>query len=202
MLRYLREERRIGDDEIRALRFGFVPPRFDGHELSGRLVMPLFDPYGELVAITSRDVRPDSEFKHWHESFEKTHYVYGLNVAKRAIIEKKKVIVVEGQFDTAYLHTLGAGFTVGILGSALSFMHATLLLRYCSEIYLLFDGDKGGREATERSMQMYRDKRLDKHHIKFYPVVTPWGKDPDDLTAPEIVELCKTAKEKSEKDNA
>jgi DNA primase len=195
-LAYLRT-RKISDSQIQAMRFGFMPSRIRDHELSGRLVMPLYDSYGELVAISSRDIRPNAERKHWHESFDKRCHVYGLDLAKKAMMQHNRVVVVEGQFDVGYMRSIGFEFTVGVLGTALTLFHASLLARYCSNIYLFFDGDKGGHEATARSMKLYRERNLKADEVRFIPVDTPDDKDPDDLTRDQMIDLFTSANRKS-----
>jgi DNA primase len=190
------------------MRFGYVPVRAKNYflsknlfDFSGRLIMPLFDPYGSLVVITTRDLRPqavEDKTAHLHETFDKRHYLYGLDTAKKHMIAKKSVIVVEGQFDVGYLRTVGFRNTVGMLGTALSHRQASLLARYCDDVYLLFDGDNAGRQATRKSMELYRNAGLRLTGLTFIPVDTPEGKDPDDLSADEVTSLCENAKVMSE----
>lgn len=161
--------------------------------------MPLYDPYGELVAVTSRDTRPSDDpnlRKHWHESFEKGLYLYGFDLAKTEIIAKQAVVVVEGQFDVAYLRSIGIRHVVAAMGGVLSQRHASLLARYCSKVFLFFDGDEGGRKATQRAMQLHYDRDLNSIGIEYFPVNTPNGKDPDDFDLPEVISLCRSAMQK------
>ena len=187
------------------MRFGYVPLRVkryfhdnDLPDVSGRIIMPLFDLYGELVAVTTRDMR-DAEDpyykKHWHESFEKGQYLFGMDLARREIVSKKAALVVEGQFDVAYLRSIGIGHVVAAMGGVLSSRHASLLARYCSTVYLFFDGDEGGRKATQRAMQMHDERGLDGLGITYIPVNTPAGKDPDDFDLRQVISLCRTARE-------
>jgi DNA primase len=185
---YLRMQRDIPETISKMMGFGYVPKRARryclsslGFDLSGRLIMPLWDSHKKLVAVTSRDMDPDSNLKHWHESFDKTMYLYGLDTAKQAISEQDSAIVVEGQFDVARLRTLGFSNSVAILGSAMSLIQAALLSRYCSHVYLMFDGDAGGEGATSRSMKMFYENHLGSMDMRFFPCELPEGKDPDDM---------------------
>ncbi len=200
-LDYLRTKRRLSDEVIKEMRFGYVPQRTKPYfvknrlaDVSGRIIMPMFDAFGELLVLTTRDLRPDADTPFYHERFEKKRHLFGLHLAKDSIIKHKKVIVVEGQFDAAYLRSLGFTFTVAMLGSALSFTQATLLSRYCSEIYLFFDGDLTGRNATTKSVNMARDRGLGQWGITFVPVWTPEDKDPDEFDKSQIISLCKQAR--------
>lgn len=160
--------------------------------------MPLFDYNNELISITSRDIEAPKEYQHWHESFDKLNYLYGLNVAKQHIIRTKKAIIVEGQFDVTYLHTAGFNMTVGLCGSSISIVHVTKLARYCSEIYLVLDPDTSGEEAVKRASDMFHKYDLGKHcpdvkhncraghgggghDITIIPVSLPDDLDPDEF---------------------
>jgi len=149
--------------------------------------MPLEDPYGNLIVLTTRDFRTkDPNLKpHLHEVFEKRRYLYGLSVAKQHIIKTQKAIIVEGQFDTTVLHTYWFEMTVGVLGSAFSFDHVCLLRRYCKEIYFMFDSDDAGDASRNRIMELYREKCLSSFDVSFIPVRLPAPSgskvDPDDF---------------------
>lgn len=128
----------------------------DPHEFSGRLVIPIKDQYGELVALSSRDLHQKSFMKFFHESFNKSIYLYGLDIAKEEIIKKNKVIIVEGQFDCIYLQMNGFKNTIGILGSAFHIQQLSLIRRYCDQIYFLLDGDKSGKRAASKAIKQYK----------------------------------------------
>lgn len=186
-LKYLRETRRLTDDVIKSFRFGYCPRRAR-HDWAGRLIMPLFDPYENLVVLTTREFRTIDKDKmpHLHEKFDKKRYLFGIDIAKQHIISANKAIIVEGQFDTTFLHSCGINMTVGVLGSALSFDHISQLRRYCSEYYLVFDNDDAGLSSLERAMDMYHSKYLVGYGIIFVPVILPKPAgskkmDPDDF---------------------
>ena len=186
---YLRQTRKLSDDVLKSLRFGYYPARLKnrGHDWAGRLIMPLYDQHDQLIVLTSRDFRCTDKTKmpHLHEEFNKKLFLYGMNVAKQNIIKQQKAIVVEGQFDTACSHTYGFNFTVGILGSAFSLYHLCILARYTQDIFLVFDSDDAGLKNLSRSMKMYQNYGLETLDIKFIPVCIPKHKDPDEFLRQE-----------------
>ena len=200
----MRDERGLSDDVIERFQIGYCPSSVE-HELSGRIITPIFDPYGNLVALSTRHLDRKKDF--WHESFDKHFYLYGLHLAKSSIVMSQKAILVEGEFDVAYLHSKGATMTVGCCGSAFSVFQASLLGRYCSEIYLVFDSDVSkkpgvlgsGQRAMKRAMEMQAEILRD---MKFIPVLLPYGKDPDDFVKEHGIqsfsELLKESKENVE----
>jgi len=203
-LDYLKEERGLSESVIERFQIGYCPPDVE-HELSGRIITPIFDPYGKVVALSTRHLDRKKDF--WHESFDKHFYLYGLHLAKSSIIKNRRAILVEGEFDVAYLHSRGADMTVGCCGSAFSVFQASTLGRYCSEIYLVFDSDVSkkpgmlgsGQRAIQRAMEMQKEILMD---MKFIPVHLPLGEDPDDFVKANGIkafsELLRESKENAE----
>lgn len=180
VLNFLKNERHLSDFVIKQFKFGWCPKDIV-HELSGRVIMPFFDSYGEeIIAFTSRDFDAPKQFQHWHETFDKSDYLYGLHIAKKPIIKNNLAIVVEGQFDVTCLHGYGLNNTVGVCGSSLSITQMILLRRYCSRVVLIFDPDKSGDSATSRTINMFKQWRLEKN-AQLYAIKLPGGLDPDEF---------------------
>lgn len=180
-LAYLRDKRHLSDETIRLFGFGYIPLHAR-HDWSERVIMPLNDPYGNLVVLTSRKLSGDKKYSHLHETFDKRYYLFGLDLARKFILKKNKAIIVEGQFDVAYLRSRGIQTVVGVLGSAFTMEHACILRRYCTEVYLVFDGDTSGESTLQRSMEMMKEECVEQNfNMKFIPVRLPSSlPDPDD----------------------
>jgi len=187
VLDYLKDVRKFDDNILKKFSIGYVPDgvknRFGNpHEFSGRMVIPIFNQYGDLVAYSSRDWRKDAKYPFWHESYQKSLYVYGLYLAKRYIIENKKAILVEGEFDVMKLHQVGVLCAVGICGSAPQLSQISLLRRYCKEIFLVFDSDTAGEQAANR---IKKSEIFKYFHViydtEIIPVKLPGKLDPDDF---------------------
>ena len=191
---YLKSNARHFDDvaikmAVDKFSIGYVPDNIlnvNGtlHEFAGRLLIPIYDAYNTLVALSSRNFRQNAKMKFFHESFAKKNILYGFNVAKNSIIKHKMAIVVEGEFDVQYLHYKGFDFTVGILGSALSLSHIAMLSRYCREIFVVMDGDLAGLTATKKIIDNSLSKKIDAlqyYNISVIPVALPDKTDPDDF---------------------
>jgi DNA primase len=178
-LTYLREKRHLSDEVIRRFQLGYCP-REENHFLAGRVLMPVFDAHGQIIAISTRDYEAPKQYQHWHESFDKLNHLYGLDVAKRFAQWNRTVIVVEGQFDVMCLHSYGLPMTVGVFGTSFSIMHVARLARYCSDFYLVFDDDTSGDAGKDRAAKLYNDYSLANYGINFFPVTLPERLDPDD----------------------
>lgn len=179
-LDYLIQKRKLSESVIEDFDIGYCPSDVD-HQLAGRIITPIYDAYKNLIVLSTRHIDESRSDRFWHETFSKSRNVYGLCYAQRTMIKTGKLILVEGEMDVIALHSNGFTMTVGICGKALSLFQISLLSRYCSNFYLVFDGDNPGKNAIERALKMYKDNYLDCYGIKFIPVYLPDNLDPDDF---------------------
>lgn len=156
--RWLTETRGLDVQTISDFRLGYVPLNVD-HAFAGRIVIPIFDSYGKLLALSVRPATNDEAIldeykKYWNESYEKGWNLFGLNLARLSIIKKGFVILVEGQFDVMAMHSYGFTNTVGVLGGAFTPMQAQLLKLWTDQIVLMFDGDTPGKNHALRCLEV------------------------------------------------
>ncbi|HUS50382.1 MAG TPA: toprim domain-containing protein [Candidatus Paceibacterota bacterium] len=176
-LNYLKNKRKLSDEIIERFDFGYCPSNID-HQLNGRIITPIYDVHKNLVALSTRSLEIAKKF--WHESFDKSLYLYGLCYAKEEMMRCKKAILVEGEFDVAFLHSNGFEMAVGVCGSSFSLIQAGLLLRYCNEVFVVLDGDESGKKSTQRILDFYKKNNLNSYDVKYVPVYLPDNLDPDD----------------------
>jgi DNA primase len=178
-LDYLMNVRKLSRKTIDDFDIGYCP-RSANHQVYGRIITPIYDAYKNLVAVSTRTPYP-SKLRFWHEHFDKGSHLYGLHLAKQSITRSNKVILVEGEFDVASLHSNGFNMTVGVCGSALTLFQIALLSKYTSRFYIMFDGDEPGLRAKERAREMYNKYFLKSYNIHFIYVDVPEKLDPDDF---------------------
>jgi DNA primase catalytic core len=193
-LDYLCGQRQIPWELIQKYEIGYVPSHIP-HQLSGRIIFPVRDPSGNLIALASRKV-VDSAYSHlpdyWHEHFEKSFYLYGMPHAKPGIRHVRYALVVEGQFDVLQLCRFGFVNTVGLMGTSLHATQIAVLLRYCHDIVLLLDNDenRSGHKAAERILTDFKDLGdgtmsrpgyIIGSTISIIPIVLPEQSDPDEF---------------------
>lgn len=181
-LSYLFDKRKFSIDTLKEFSIGYVPYHVkndDGnrHELAGKITYPIYDPYNELVAVSSRNWREGAKQKFWHESFDKPFYLYGFNIAKKYIQKYRKVVLVEGEHDTMSMHKGGIKVTCGILGSSPQIFQIAMLMRYCDEIYTLFDSDTAGDRARDAMVKLWDEYNLRGYGLNFYNVELPHAKE-------------------------
>lgn len=142
--------------------------------LSGRLIFPIFDTYGRIIALSGRVIHDNQKPKYFNTVFQKGKNLYGLNFACKEILQKNFVIVVEGYMDVIASHRVQIENIVAVMGTAFRTEHAILLARYANQGFLLLDDDEAGRRSTERCMK----KQIDPLIIKIAPKNLP-GKTKD-----------------------
>lgn len=197
-LEYLKEKRRFSDEVIDKFNIGYCPANIN-HQLKGRLITPIYSTYGELAALSTRMMDKNVSNRFWHESFDKRTYLYALNFAKDSITKFNKCILMEGEFDVCAFHSWGLPIAVGVCGSSFTLFQTSMLLKCCSEIYLMFDGDEAGKAATQRALKIYKEYNLKHFGINFIPVKLPEKTDPDeylfDIGKRGIIDKLKQSKE-------
>ena len=150
----------------------------------GRLMFPIFDAMGKLIAFGGRIIgdglpkyvnSPDSVV------YSKQRNLYALNFAKQA--KMKQIIVVEGYMDVISMHQAGVTNAVASLGTALTERHLDLLERYCEEVILFYDSDRAGQAAAVRGLKMLmaRKKKHSAMTTQVRVAKVPNGKDPDEF---------------------
>lgn len=122
-----------------------------------RIMFPIINPKGKVVGFGGR-VMDDSLPKYLNspetDVFNKSHILYGLNLAKNHKGTKKQLIITEGYMDVIALHTKGVTNAVATLGTALTTDHARLMRRYADEVLLCFDSDVAGQNAALKSIDV------------------------------------------------
>ena len=145
-----------------------------------RLIFPIFDAIGRPIAFGARKLRDEDEPKYLNSPetplFHKSSTLYGLHAAKKAIIDTKTAVLVEGYTDVIACHQAGASNVVAALGTALTPEHVRELRRYCEQVVLVMDGDAAGQKAADRAIQVFLNGELD-----VAIAVIPGRQDPDEL---------------------
>ena len=138
---------------------GLVIAGDKGHydRFRGRLIFPICDEQGRVVGFSGRVLSTEQKGGKYINSpetpiFSKSRIIYGLDKAKRPILDTKSSIVCEGQLDTIACHLAGIENSVAPQGTALTADHARILKRYAEEVVLCFDSDSAGQQAALRSL--------------------------------------------------
>lgn len=154
----------------------------DSAFFSDRLMFPIFDREGDVVAMGGRFLRGDAEKspKYLNSGdliqYKKGSTLYAFNFAKASVREKKKVIFCEGYMDCIAYHQCGLTWAVAPLGTSLTDEQILLVKNFAEEIFLSFDSDGAGQKATRRAILMCR-----RHGIPARVIQIEGGKDPAEI---------------------
>ena len=145
----------------------------------GRLMFPIIDVRGNIIAFGGRIIKNDSESAKYLNSpetliFNKRKNLFGLNLAKKT--KHSFFILVEGNIDVVALHQYGFDNAVASLGTSLTEEQAALLSRYTEQIVLIYDGDTAGQRATQRAIPILEKAGLDVKVLQLRD-----AKDPDEF---------------------
>ena len=142
-----------------------------------RLMIPTYATTGEAVAFGGRAL-DGKEPKYLNTSttpvYTKGRGLYALNVARRAAAAKDGLVVVEGYLDCIALHQGGFPNAVASLGTAFTAQQAADLRKYAERIFLCFDADTAGANATVKSIDVLNDAGCAPFIVQLPP-----GEDPD-----------------------
>lgn len=156
---------------------------------SGRLLWPIRDSASSVLGFGGRrifdDDRLPAKYINTPETpvYKKSHVLYGLDLARRAIGKRAQAVVVEGYTDVMAAHLSGVDTAVASCGTAFGDDHARMLQRLLGthdglhgEVVFTFDGDTAGQKAALKVFQGDHN-----FMVQTYVAVEPSGLDPCDL---------------------
>ncbi|MCR5495476.1 MAG: DNA primase [Treponema sp.] len=148
---------------------------------SNRLIFPIFNRQGQMVAFGGRQLDNDPNSPKYLNSgdllqYKKGETLYAFNFAKKAIKENKKVIFCEGYMDCIAYHQCGIEYAVAPLGTSLTEDQIKIIKPFVEEVLLSFDSDGAGQKATLRAIYMLRKASLSVRVIRIQG-----GKDPAEI---------------------
>ena len=202
------ESRGLGEAVCREFRLGLSPGTglaqkarekgFTADELRGagltnargndyfpqRLMFPLADARGRIVGFQARKLHDDDPLRGKYvnspegELFHKSAILYGLDLARTTIAKQERAVVVEGNTDVIALRQAGFEPVVASMGTALTERQLQELQRLTRRLYLCFDSDAAGEDATLRGMELATTLGFDVRVVSL-----PKGQDPADAPA-------------------
>ncbi len=152
----------------------------------GRVMFPIEDYRGKLVGFGGRIIgKGEPKYLNSPETklFHKGSELYGLHRARREMGQREEAIVVEGYMDVVGLAQCGVKNAVATLGTATTPAHLQRLFRAASKVAFCFDGDRAGRKAAWRALEVALPFMEDGRQIRF--LMMPDGEDPDSLIRKE-----------------
>ena len=172
----------------------------------GRLIVPIRDARGKVIAFGGRAMRADQPGKYVNSPttplFNKSATLYALDVARPAIRSEGVAVIVEGYFDAIASHQAGITNVVASMGTALTAEQYLRLQNLKIErVIVAFDGDPAGQRSAERRgrdllplLQRHSGRAGSgqvgtRGYATLYVTVLPDGMDPDDLARADPARL-------------
>jgi DNA primase len=171
----------------RLLAVGLVIRKDNGNHYDrfrDRIMFPIRDSRGRCIGFGGRVMgKEEPKYLNSPETvlFHKGHELYGLFEARQALRNIERMVVVEGYMDVIGLARHGIDFSAATLGTATTEEHLNRLFRLCDEIHFCFDGDRAGRAAAWRALEIALPQIREGRQIRF--VFLPDGQDPDSYVA-------------------
>ncbi len=140
------------------------------------------DELGRAVGFSGRILKADDKaggkYVNTPETpvFRKSRILFGLDKAKREILDARQALLVEGQIDCIRCHLGGFKTAVASQGTAFTEEHARLLKRYADHVVIVLDADAAGQKAALRSSEL-----LIAEGLAVSLAALPKGEDPDTL---------------------
>jgi DNA primase len=158
----------------------------------GRLIWPIRDLSGDVIAFGARKLSANDNGPKYLNTpetpiFKKSSVLYGADLAKRDIAQRRQAVIVEGYTDVMACHLAGVTTAVATSGTSFGEGHVAILRRLImdddrlrGEVIFTFDGDAAGRRAALRAFGME-----ERFKTQTYIAVQPDGMDPCDLRVKE-----------------
>lgn len=147
-----------------------------------RIMFPLSDDTGRVIAFSGRlwresaeGAKPQGKYKNSRSTvlFNKSYELYHLDKAKQVAKKKHELYLMEGFMDVIAAYRAGIENAVASMGTALTQEHVAHLSKFTKKVILAYDGDKAGRLATAKALEV-----LEKQDVEVVQI--PDQMDPDE----------------------
>ena len=147
-----------------------------------RIMFPLSDDTGRVIAFSGRlwrdqaeGTKPQGKYKNSRSTllFNKSYELYHLDKAKQVAKKNHELYLMEGFMDVIAAYRAGIENAVASMGTALTREHVAHLSKFTKKVILAYDGDKAGRLATAKALEV-----LEKLEVEVVQI--PDRMDPDE----------------------
>ena len=147
-----------------------------------RIMFPLSDDTGRVIAFSGRlwreqaeGTKPQGKYKNSRSTllFNKSYELYHLDKAKQIAKKNHELYLMEGFMDVIAAYRAGIENAVASMGTALTREHVAHLSKFTKKVILAYDGDKAGRLATAKALEV-----LEKLEVEVVQI--PDRMDPDE----------------------
>ena len=120
-----------------------------------RIMFPIFNTSNKVIAFGGRvfGVNDPAKYMNSPETplYHKSEIFYGINLSRDIIHKENCAILVEGYTDVIQLFQAGIKNVIAVSGTAFTEQHVNQIRRLTSKVFLAYDGDSAGTNATLRA---------------------------------------------------
>ena len=161
------------------IKIGLVSSKTKDDIYKSRIIFPIKTISGRTAGFGARTLKSNTKSAKYinspeSEIYNKSKILFGLSKSKNEIVKKDNCFVVEGYTDVMRFHQKGVKNVVSSSGTTLSKDQINIIRRLSKNITVIYDSDKAGINATERSVDMILEQGM---NINI--VLLPENEDPD-----------------------
>lgn len=143
-----------------------------------RVMFPIINRNNRIIGFGARafgDAKPKYLNSRETPIFHKGSNVFNINIISRES-SRERIILVEGYMDVISLYNSGINYSVASLGTSLTIDQANIIKKMARDIYICYDSDSAGIDATSRAIDIFLQASVKPKIIEL-----EGGLDPDDF---------------------
>lgn len=172
---------KLGYKEEELLNLNLVSKSKNGNYIDrfrDRVMFPIINRNNKVIAFGARgfgDAKPKYLNSRETPIFHKGSNLFNMNIVSRES-SRQRIILVEGYMDVISLYNSGINYSIASLGTSLTEDQAAIIKKMAKDIYICYDSDKAGINATSRAIDIFLSKSCKPKIIEL-----EGGLDPDDF---------------------
>lgn len=172
---------KLGYKEEELLNLNLISKSKNGNYIDrfrDRVMFPIINRNNKVIAFGARgfgDAKPKYLNSRETPIFHKGSNLFNMNVISRES-SRQRIILVEGYMDVISLYNSGINYSIASLGTSLTEDQAAIIKKMAKDIYICYDSDKAGINATSRAIDIFLSKSCKPKIIEL-----EGGLDPDDF---------------------
>ena len=172
---------KLGYKEEELLNLNLISKSKNGNYIDrfrDRVMFPIINRNNKVIGFGARgfgDAKPKYLNSRETPIFHKGSNLFNMNIISRES-SRQRIILVEGYMDVISLYNSGINYSVASLGTSLTEDQAAIIKKMAKDIYICYDSDKAGINATSRAIDIFLSKSCKPKIIEL-----EGGLDPDDF---------------------
>ena len=172
---------KMGYSEDELLELNLISKSKNGNYIDrfrDRVMFPIINRNNRIIGFGARafgDAKPKYLNSRETPIFHKGSNVFNINIISRES-SRERIILVEGYMDVISLYNSGINYSVASLGTSLTIDQANIIKKMARDIYICYDSDSAGINATSRAIDIFLQAAVKPKIIEL-----EGGLDPDDF---------------------